>query len=183
MVRECTKARLHSERGVTLIELLIAVVVIGVLATMAISGFRRFVRQARSVEGEVAMMEVWKLQNGFQRELGQYAPNLTSIGYARLDQLSFYAVSMTPGAPGSGVAYDATAAPMPGWALRTWELTQYQDGDWMLTHSDDLGLAVAGTVDPPDAGSGGPGGGGDPGGKGRDRRRGRRRGKGKGNRR
>ena len=144
MVPECTKARLRSERGVTLVELVIAVAVIGVLATMAIGGFGRFVRQARGVEGEAAMMEVWKLQNGFQRELGQYAPNFTSIGYARVDQLSFYTVSMTPGAPGSGVAYDATAAPMPGWDLRTWNLTQYQDGDWMLTHSDDPGTAVAG---------------------------------------
>ena len=120
------------------------------------------------------MMEVWKLQNGFQRELGQYAPNFTSIGYARVDQLSFYTVSMTPGAPGSGVAYDATAAPMLGWDLRTWNLTQYQDGDWMLTHSDDPGTAVAGTVDPPVAGSA-PGGGGGNRGRGRGRGRGNRR--------
>ena len=153
-MRERTKDPLRSERGVTLIELLIAIVVIGVLATMAVAGFQRFVRQARSVEGEAALMEVWKLQTGFHRELGQYAPNFTSIGYAKVDQLSFYAVTMTQGAPGSGVAYQATAAPMPGWNLRTWELTQYQDGGWVLTQSYDPGTVVAGTADPPGTRSG-----------------------------
>ena len=167
MVPERTKGRLlRSERGVTLIELLIAVAVIGVLATMAVGGFRRFVRQARNVEGEVALMEVWKLQNGFHRELGQYAPNFTSIGYAKLDQLSFYAVTMIVGAPGSGVAYEASATPMPGRSLRTWELTQYQRGAWVLTHSDDPGTAVAGTADPPGSGSGSNGKGGKGKGKG-----------------
>ena len=61
---------------------------------------------------------------------------------------------MTQGAPGSGVAYQATAAPMPGWNLRTWQLTQYQDGGWVLTQSYDPGTAVAGTADPPGTGSG-----------------------------
>ncbi len=167
MVPERTEDRLRNERGVTLIELLIAVAIIGVLATMAIGGFRHFVRKARSVEGNVALMEVRKLQNGFHSALGQYAPNFTAIGYARLDQLSFYAVSMTLGAPGSGVAYEATAAPMPGWNLRTWNLTQYDDHSWVLTHSDDPSTTFAGTTQPPNTGGGaGPGGGSDPGGKG-----------------
>ncbi len=99
-------------------------------------------------------------------ELGQYAPNFTSIGYAKLDQLSFYAVTMTVGAPGSGVADEANATPMPGKNLRTWELTQYQDGAWVLTHSDAPGTAVAGTADPP-------GGGGNNGNRGKGKGRGR----------
>ncbi len=177
MVPERTEERRRSERGVTLIELLIAVAIIGVLATMATVGFRHFVRKARSVEGNLALMEVRKLQDGFHSELGQYAPNFTSIGYAKLDQLSFYAVTMIVGTPGSGIAYEANADPMPGWDLRIWHLTQYDDHSWVLTQSDDPSTAVAGPAQPPDTGGGAeppdtgggadPEGGGDPGGLGK----------------
>ncbi len=121
-----------STRGFTLVELLIMIAIVGILATMAVSGYRRFVTTAREVEGESAVMEVKKLQDAFRIEMGGYSDDLLAIGYDKTDQLMFYNVAIQPGAPGSGIAYEAIATPVPGLNLRTWTFTKREDGTWTL---------------------------------------------------
>lgn len=128
----------RSVPGFTLVELVIVIAIMGVLATLAVSGFRRFLRTAREVEGESAVMEIKKLQEGFRIEFGTYADNLLAIGYDKTDQLAFYQVDVELGAPGSGIAYEATATPAPGYNLGIWTLTKRQNGTWNLARSEDL---------------------------------------------
>ena len=136
MIHRRVGIRVRDARGFTLLELVIVVAVIGVLATPTINGFQRLVRIARGVEGEAALVESKQLQDLFRLDFGAYAQTLGILGYDRTDELSYYDVSMNPGAAGAQLAYEATAAPLPGFDLRTWSLTQNRDNSWALVHSE-----------------------------------------------
>lgn len=132
------RIRVRDARGFTLLELVVVVAIIGILATIAINSFQRLLRTARGVEGETALVEIKQLQDVFRQDFGAYAQALGNLGYDKTDELHYYGVSMNPGAAGAQLAYEATAAPLPGYDLRTWTLTQNRDDSWALVHSEEV---------------------------------------------
>ncbi len=136
--------RVRDARGFTLLELVVVVAIIGILATIAINSFQRLLRTARGVEGETALVEIKQLQDVFRQDFGVYAQTLGNLGYDKTDELGYYGVSMNPGAAGAQLAYEATAAPLPGFDLRTWTLTQNRDDSWALVHSEEVDFADLG---------------------------------------
>ena len=46
----------------TLVELMVVVAIIGVLATVAVASYQHFTKKAQSVEAEVALAEIHRLQ-------------------------------------------------------------------------------------------------------------------------
>jgi prepilin-type N-terminal cleavage/methylation domain-containing protein len=64
-------ARRRPSRGFTLIELMIAVSIVGVLATLSVAGVTRYVKHARSTEARSGVARIGKLAVGaYERELG-----------------------------------------------------------------------------------------------------------------
>ena len=71
----------HRSRGFTLIELMVVVVIVGVLATLAVVGYRKLVQSSHTTEATHMVESIRIAQEGYHAEAGGYADvssNLTS---------------------------------------------------------------------------------------------------------
>ena len=66
-----------SDKGFTLIELMIVVAIIGILAAIAIPNFLRFQLKAKSSEGKVNIAAIRTAEEAYVAEFGSYVPILT----------------------------------------------------------------------------------------------------------
>jgi len=122
-------ATLLSRKGFTLIELMIVVMIVGILASVAIVSYRHFTKKAQSVEAEVALTEIHRLQQLHHAQSGSFAGDLSAIGFNPIPPLKFYSVGMRFLGGTDGIAYQAYAyAKGDSDGSTTLVLTQYQDG-------------------------------------------------------
>ena len=63
-------------RGVTLIELMIVVVIFGILSTLALTGYRNLINQARSSEAYEFLGAIRAAQNTYFQDYGQYCGDM-----------------------------------------------------------------------------------------------------------
>jgi type IV pilus assembly protein PilA len=63
----------HSSRGFTLIELMITVAIVGVLATLAVVGYRRLVNSSHTAEATQMIQAIRVAQESYRAEAGTYA--------------------------------------------------------------------------------------------------------------
>ena len=69
-------------RGVTLTELMVVVVIIGILATVAYPNYREFVARAKRTEAKSMLLQVASMQERFYLQNQSYTTDLTSLGFA-----------------------------------------------------------------------------------------------------
>ncbi len=67
-----------SEKGFTLIELMIVVAIIGILAAIAIPNFIRFQLKSKSSEGKVNLAAIRTAEEGYMAEFGTYVGAVAS---------------------------------------------------------------------------------------------------------
>jgi type IV pilus assembly protein PilA len=67
------------QSGFTLVELMIVVVIIGVLAVLAVVGFRKLIGQARATEANMMINAIRTAQESYHAETGTYADISTSL--------------------------------------------------------------------------------------------------------
>ena len=96
----CNSQARRVERGFTLIELMIVIAVVAILATIAVSSYRRYVMRATRTEGRMALLAIQVAQEKFFLQNNQYAQNLAT------------AVAAPPA--GLGVALDAAGLTLGG---------------------------------------------------------------------
>jgi type IV pilus assembly protein PilE len=123
-------------RGFTLMELMIAVAIVAILATIALPSYRQYVLRANRTVAKAALSEVVSRQASYYSEAKRYALKFSKIGWAQDDTLyldregnlretraadSIYSVSLKGGAtastcPASGSpsagAYTVVATPI-----------------------------------------------------------------------
>lgn len=118
-----------TDKGFTLVELLLVVAIVGILATVATASYRHFTKKAQSVEAEVALAEISRLQQLHRAQNGSYAGDLGAIGFNLAPGMKFYSVSMRSLGGAGGVAYQAYVyAKDNSEGSTTMVLTQYEDG-------------------------------------------------------
>lgn len=69
-------------RGITLLELMIVVVVIGILAAIAYPNYRDFVSRAKRNEAKAALLQIATNQERFYLNNNTYTSDLTVLGFA-----------------------------------------------------------------------------------------------------
>jgi len=114
MVLELNMRR--SEKGVTLIELMTVVVVLGILAAVAIPTYRRYLLRAQRTDATTALLRLQSAEEKHFLQYSAYATDLTGdaptgLGLGSVNsERGYYALSVETTATG----YTATAATISG---------------------------------------------------------------------
>ena len=68
--------------GVTLMELMIVVVIIGLLAAIAFPNYRQYAARAKRNEAKAALLQIATLQERFYLSNNTYTTDMTKLGFA-----------------------------------------------------------------------------------------------------
>jgi prepilin-type N-terminal cleavage/methylation domain-containing protein len=100
--------------GFTLIELMIVVMIMGILATLAIYGYRHMVNKARMTQAQVALKHLHKTEEMIYSETERYTTDLRLLGYDPL-KYDFYEITISVDNTGKDFLGVATGTgPMTG---------------------------------------------------------------------
>ena len=69
-------------RGITLTELMVVVVIIGILTAIAYPNYREFVARSKRNEARAALLQVATLQERFYLQNNTYTMDMTNLGCA-----------------------------------------------------------------------------------------------------
>jgi prepilin-type N-terminal cleavage/methylation domain-containing protein len=129
------------EEGFTLIELMAVVAIIGILAAIAMVSYRHFTDKAKSVEAEVALAEINRLEMLHHANHGLYSGDLNTIGFSLVPALKYYQVAVQ--VQNGGTAFQAMALPLgyPGNKMAL-VLTHAPDGQIAMMKADPSAIAV-----------------------------------------
>ncbi|MCU0921785.1 MAG: prepilin-type N-terminal cleavage/methylation domain-containing protein [Burkholderiaceae bacterium] len=116
-----TTGRLHAQRGFTLVELMIAVVVVALLASIALPSFMDSIRKSRRSEAFAALSAVQQAQERWRGNHASYAGNaqLTAapsasapgLGQPATTASGYYGIAISGE---SAVGYSVTATAVAG---------------------------------------------------------------------
>ena len=99
-------------QGVTLIELLIVVVIIGILGMVAIPSYRQYTIRAQRTEAKTALLRLAANQSRFYIQNNTFTTNLAALGFpAGTSDKGIYTLAVPVA---NANAYQATAVPTPG---------------------------------------------------------------------
>ena len=68
-------------RGVTLMELMIVVVILGILTTVAYPSYRQYAARAKRTEAKAALLQIATMQERFYLQNNSYTTDMTSLGF------------------------------------------------------------------------------------------------------
>jgi type IV pilus assembly protein PilE len=108
------------QRGFTLIELMIVVVLICIVMALGVPGYRQYSRRVHRADGMIELMRLAAAQEKFYIQNGTYASNaqLTAaapagLGHGGMSERGDYSVAIAPHAIGLAVGYTVTATVVP----------------------------------------------------------------------
>lgn len=106
---------MKQERGFTLLELMIVVVIIAILAAIAIPTYGRYAIRAHRVDGQELLLRIANAQERFYATNNHYGA-LTELDYTdpAVSEKSYYSVTMDPAAASTTQSFTATATPING---------------------------------------------------------------------
>ena len=97
--RSLSVGRTASNAGLTLIELMIAVSIVAILATVALPNYQNFKARARQVEAKIALASAYTAEHAFFADQTSYTTCLSVAGFDRPQRKAYYSVGF--GASGS----------------------------------------------------------------------------------
>lgn len=69
-------------RGISLIELMVVVVIVGILAAVAYPNYRAYVERSKRTEARAALLQIATNQERFYLNNNQYTTDMTQLGFS-----------------------------------------------------------------------------------------------------
>lgn len=132
----------NKSRGITLIELVIVIIIVGLLAAIAIPSYRSFVLRSHRAEAKTALMNLASAQERFYLQNNSYATNAVlstappaGLGIGATTENGWYTLAITGGDATSFLA-TATATGVQAADTRCATFTINQAGVKTATNTD-----------------------------------------------
>jgi type IV pilus assembly protein PilE len=110
------RAAIRTTAGMTLIELMIVIVVVAMLASLAVPGYRSYVLRTHRVEARTALLNLAAAQEKFYLVNNTYATRLQlteappdGLGLSATTENGWYMIAIADGADAAGFTATATA--------------------------------------------------------------------------
>lgn len=101
-------AKVHKNRGFTLIELMIALVIVSILASIAFPSYQQYVRSARRADAYASLLEIELQQEKHRVTNTAYSSSLSSLGVGSTTENGHYDLALS-GVSATGYTATATA--------------------------------------------------------------------------
>lgn len=115
-------------QGFTLIEVMVVVGILGILVSVAMVSYRHFVTKAKSIEGELIVHEVERLQSLYYSAHHTYTDNFGALGLSTAGTFKYYVPELRLGTENAGISYQMRAVPIQMSSSDAWLLTSFRDG-------------------------------------------------------
>lgn len=110
---------MQTQRGVTLIELVVVMVIIGILAAIAVPSYRQYVVRSQRVDAKSALLALATAQEKFYLQCNTYATALAGasscadgeVAFGETSEKGWYALSITAA---DGAGFTVRAVPSAG---------------------------------------------------------------------
>ena len=137
---------MQSPDGFTLIELMIVVAILGILVSVATVSYNHFVIKAKTVEGEIVVHEVERLEYLYHASNEAYTDSFAALGFAMTGTLKYYTSEVRMGSATDKISYQVRAVPVAASATDAWLLTSYRDGSVQVDRIPMIDLRAFSTV-------------------------------------
>ena len=138
--------RFQSPDGFTLIELMIVVAILGILVSVATVSYNHFVIKAKTVEGEIVVHEVERLEQVYHASKEAYTDSFADLGFTMTGTLKYYTPEVRMGSATDKISYQVRALPVAPSATDAWLLTSYRDGSVQVDRIPVIDLRAFSTV-------------------------------------
>jgi len=107
----------YLQTGFTLLEVLIAVAVVGILVALAFPSYTEQMNKSRRTDARGPLLDVVNRQEQYQLDHNQVAGNMTLLGYAANPYITpegYYSIAVATTGCGTAPCYRFTATPVSG---------------------------------------------------------------------
>ena len=103
--------RINKNRGFTLLELMIVVIVVAILATLAVYNYAKYGYRTRRADGKEMIQRVAAAEERYYTNFNQYTTTLSNLNFNGTSEKGYYLVTAANGTSGDAQTYKLTAAP------------------------------------------------------------------------
>lgn len=116
------------QKGFSLIELMIAVVIVGILAAVAFPSYQNYVVKSNRAAAQAFMVDVANREKQYLLDARSYAPDLATLGMTAPADVSKHYTSITIAVSATPPAFTITATPTSSQQTADGALTLTSDG-------------------------------------------------------
>jgi len=119
---------MSKQKGFSLIELMIAVVIVGILAAIAVPSYQSYVMRGNRAAAQAFMTDVASREKQYLLDARSYASDLATLGMSPPTEVSRHYTSITIAVSAAPPAFTITATPTSGQQAADGALTLASDG-------------------------------------------------------